>query len=501
MPSWYNLFLATFGVAALLRYRDHPRPVWLFVAGLCGGLSILFKVVGLYFVAAGLLFLLWMEAMRPSGPGEDAADPGATAGAPGGPAHDRGYRALALAGCLLLAAAVGVLVARGMGVRFFFLYGAPPLAAVAAFLPRAVQRRPERTGERLRAYLRLVAPFLAGAALPVAIFVVPYVASGSAGALWAGVFQLPQRRLDAVRMIGPAGAWTHALPAAFLVALVLRPPSLRTWAGRITALAVGLVLGGAIALGGRDAVYPWVFRTLLWLPPLVCLAAAVVVVRLGVRAPPELPLLLAAFGLVSLVQVPFAAPAYFFYAAPLMVLLAVVAVGRDRRRLPWLGGLLVATLAFTVLRLNVGFSPDLGFRYRPEAAAEPLVLQRAMGIRVSPDDKADYEAVVRLVGELDPGPTLYAAPDCPEIYFLTGLRNPTPTLFEFLDEPAGRERRVLDALERTRVRVLVIRPAPLFSPPLDADLLAELARRYPMSRQIGRFIVAWKAEEGDRPGG
>jgi hypothetical protein len=37
MPSWYNLFLATFGAAALLRYLDVRKRRWLFVAGVCGG--------------------------------------------------------------------------------------------------------------------------------------------------------------------------------------------------------------------------------------------------------------------------------------------------------------------------------------------------------------------------------------------------------------------------------------------------------------------------------
>jgi len=36
MPSWYNLFLATFGAAALLRYVEARRLRWLFVAGVCG---------------------------------------------------------------------------------------------------------------------------------------------------------------------------------------------------------------------------------------------------------------------------------------------------------------------------------------------------------------------------------------------------------------------------------------------------------------------------------
>ena len=33
MPSWYNLFFAVFGAAAILRYLEHPRTGWLFVAG------------------------------------------------------------------------------------------------------------------------------------------------------------------------------------------------------------------------------------------------------------------------------------------------------------------------------------------------------------------------------------------------------------------------------------------------------------------------------------
>jgi hypothetical protein len=49
MPSWYNLFFATFGLGALLRYIEARKMHWLFVAGLCGGISFLFKQFGLYF--------------------------------------------------------------------------------------------------------------------------------------------------------------------------------------------------------------------------------------------------------------------------------------------------------------------------------------------------------------------------------------------------------------------------------------------------------------------
>src|SRR6266581_6391582 len=43
MPSWYNLFFATFGLAALLRYTEAQSDRWLLIAGFCGGISFLFK--------------------------------------------------------------------------------------------------------------------------------------------------------------------------------------------------------------------------------------------------------------------------------------------------------------------------------------------------------------------------------------------------------------------------------------------------------------------------
>src|SRR5258706_4951174 len=66
MPSWYNLFFATFGLAALLRYIEMQTGRWLVVAGFCGGISFLFKLLGLYFIAAALLFLLFRVQMASS---------------------------------------------------------------------------------------------------------------------------------------------------------------------------------------------------------------------------------------------------------------------------------------------------------------------------------------------------------------------------------------------------------------------------------------------------
>src|SRR6266436_4345911 len=61
MPSWFCLFFATFGTLALLKYIRKPRIELLILAGLCGGLSILIKTPGLYFVAGALLFFVYPE--------------------------------------------------------------------------------------------------------------------------------------------------------------------------------------------------------------------------------------------------------------------------------------------------------------------------------------------------------------------------------------------------------------------------------------------------------
>jgi 4-amino-4-deoxy-L-arabinose transferase-like glycosyltransferase len=54
MPSWYCLFFATFGIAALFKYIEARATIWLFLAGLCGGLSFLVKSPGIYYIGVVL---------------------------------------------------------------------------------------------------------------------------------------------------------------------------------------------------------------------------------------------------------------------------------------------------------------------------------------------------------------------------------------------------------------------------------------------------------------
>src|ERR1700722_10251368 len=73
MPTWYTLFLATAGTAAMLRYLDTRRRRWLVLAGALAGVSCTIKIVGLYFIAAVLLFAVFDEQESDHAVGERPA--------------------------------------------------------------------------------------------------------------------------------------------------------------------------------------------------------------------------------------------------------------------------------------------------------------------------------------------------------------------------------------------------------------------------------------------
>jgi hypothetical protein len=159
MPSWYNLFFATFGVAALLRFTASGRRGWLLAAGAMGGCSILAKISGLYFVAAGLLYLTFHEAVS-------AREGGDTGG--------RGaYTALVAAGLLAFLGALVTLLHRNLTMAhgYHFLL---PAVALAALVLRAVACSPQSPlPTRLARLWQVTWPFILGIVQAIALFLIP----------------------------------------------------------------------------------------------------------------------------------------------------------------------------------------------------------------------------------------------------------------------------------------------------------------------------------------
>lgn len=477
MPSWFNLFLATFGAAALLRFIETDRRRWLFAAGLMAGLSCLVKIIGIYLFAGALLALVAYEQRISAGERRGRAF--------------SGFVTLALAA---FGGALWSLVRNRAGaseVASFVLPG----VLVAGYLVWSEWSMPrDRFAVRLRRFSHLLGPLFTGLAIPVVLFALPYIWSNALPDLWRGVFVAPTRRFAfATTELPRLGTLTTILVPA---GLVLVPPLLgkrvQWWVGGLALLLLPYILWqGHTARGYRET---WL--SMRWLIPATVLAGVVLLIvrrttlpegrRLGVLV------LLAVAATCGLVQFPYSSPIYFLYAAPLGALAAAAVVAA------WPGtpGLPAAvTLAFYVLFavrwIHPGFIYDMGLHFSRDGQTAPLALTRG-GILVTPDDSATYSQLVAEVETHAGGSRVYATPDCPEVNFLTGTRNPTRTIFDFLDDPVGRTPRILSQLDSDRVKVVVLNSRPGFSGPVPNDLAAALAVRYPHAESIGRFEVRWR---------
>jgi hypothetical protein len=486
MPTWYNLFLATFGLAALFAHIADGRRRWLFAAGVAGGLSILVKVVGLYYVAAVLLFLVFRAhavARAKAGPS-----------APSGRAYATAVTAALLVFLLVLVRTVWQQLHPPEAVQFVL-----PAALVALLLARQEWVRPAGdSSARFQSLARLLLPFAAGLVLPIALFLIPYVSSGSVPALVYGVFVLPMKRFGfASAKALPLPTMWACVPLAVAALLALRVRGrAATWLAVITA-AIGatlLVLALSIPTVHRSVWYS--ARSLL---PLAILTGVIVLSRERV-SDRERPLLreqsvalLSATAVFNLVQFPFFVPIYFSYVAPLLILttLALFAFIRPTPRA--LPAVVVGFyFLFAVVDVNTEGVFAVGRFYRPYATTKRLALLRG-GLDVFPAQEEEYARLIPMLRARAHGGYTWASRDCPEVYFLAGLKNPTRTLFDFFDDTTDYTARTLKMLDERGVTAIVMNRTPAFSAQFTMEFANELFRRYPFGTDIGQFHVRWRS--------
>jgi hypothetical protein len=493
MPSWYNLFLATFGIAALARFAETRGRGWLVAAGVAGGLSVLVKVVGLFYIAGVLLFFVFDVWQR--------AEP-----APPGRLPRRNGFAMVLAAAAALFTVALIDLVRAIPRESRLLHFVMPGALVAGVLAGLEFRDPKggSVWRRLRGLAALIAPFAAGVAVPLVLFVIPYVRSGSLGALVRGVFIAPMQRYG-FAVVPPATLGTFGMALPWL--LVLLPPQTSERLAHVPArviagcLAVILTLVlVAAASGGIPYVVVWLM--ICYVAPCTVLAGCVLAWHW--RSVPDaetatrrthLWLLICMTAMCSLVQVPVASWGYILYFAPIAIL-ALLGIVTTRPSGSGARPALVAVffIVFGVAAVNPNHIALWKGTVLPrdQWARVSLAIPRT-GLTVSSGDARNYGQVVALLTAHSPaGGFIYAAPDCPELYFLAERGNPTRTLFDFFDDTTGRDVRIAGALEAHDVAAVAINTMPEFSPPIGPALNALLRARYPDSAGAGDFVVRWR---------
>jgi hypothetical protein len=474
LPSWYNLFFATFGVLAFLHYLESGHRRWLAIAGACGGLSVLAKISGVFYLGGGLLFLTYLEQTRAAG------------------THLSRVPRPAFFPIVLAPIAVFLFLLFRMGlardgsshaVALFF-----PATAVCLFVVWSEWNiRSGTLAERAGRLLSLLWPFVVGAALPIVVYALYFWSQHAVADLIRGVFILPQRRLVEASS-NPPGLAALALGVPYIVLLLAGG---RRGVPRETLLAFVLagLFGLLLVLGGHPPVYRSTWALALAMPMAVAVAGIVVLAH---RSRPEVFLIVTMACMVALVQFPYATPIYFCYSAPLTIL-AIAAVIFAQPTAPRRAHVAVATFffLFAIVFVNRSYGWNLGVKFLPYNPDGQLDLPRGR-LHVPAEDKHVYEEVVRILQQRAGGGTIYAGPDCPEVYFLSGFPNQTRAIFDFLTPDPMDEGAMAWLLSSASIRAVVINRAPLFSPPLDPAVLRVIEERFPSSQAIGRFLVRFE---------
>ena len=475
MPSWYNLFLATFGAAAIFRFMQTRRRYWLFLAGVCGGLSCLVKIVGLYYVAAVLLFLVFFA--QTSEPRREANSPWL-------------YRVFVLAGLIGFLACELVLIRR-LTLEDFLHFLLPSLALVGLLL--WLQWKDGATASsRFRELFALAVPFAAGLAVPVAVFLLPYWKTGSLRAVYRGVFVGGAAAASALSVMPPFPplAYLTVAPAAVVVAVALtrrRELPRATYYVGLAAIAVILV-GSRLSYG--LGVGLWISAQMV-VPPLVLFAVFVLVAQPEFVQPmshlrqQQIFLLIALATVCSLVQFPFAAPIYFCYVAPLVALAAFAILTGTHHRYgdALLGGVMLFYMLFAVV--YVVPLTIYHFNFSSEQPTSSLPLPRVGGLRV-PEAKV-FEQLTQDVQLHAEGGPIVAGPASPEVYFLTGLQNATH------NDIGLAEAQVERAMQDPAVKVMVVNQRPFFAVSKPSAALSRLIEeRFPNSERIDKYEVRWR---------
>jgi hypothetical protein len=503
VPSWYNLFFASFGVAALLAYLKRPAWKWLLLAGICGGLSFLAKSVGLCYAGAVLLFFVFREQRMNA---EDATISVASSRFPSRKLGWRGYTVFVCA-CLLiflvllirLISPLALLGADAAADEFvLFLLPAASLCAVLVAGEMKICNPPGSL-RRLASLFRMCIPFGIGVVLPISIFFVPYIRAHAAGMLLHDLFTQASTRIAAAYKL--PDVFATVLPAAFLVAMVAASVVFRKLTRLILlACVTGFLIWAVATAFTMYQGYVAIWSAAYWLPPILVAVGSGLFLRSPRPGAPgnlqegqPLFLLLSVTALCALVEFPYSAPVYFCYVAPLAIL-CVAALVRPFPRVSraMLAVIYAGFLVFVVFAVTPDFIYAMGFGYRPDKQSTRIELPRAGGLRADTRSATIYEKLIPLIRAHAGSGNIYAAGDCPEVYFLSGHRNLTPDIYDFLDPQAGQPQRVLAFIDDPQINVVVLNNKPALTSPLPKELREAIAQRFPLSETVGNFEVHWR---------
>ena len=471
-PSWHNLFFALWALCAVVKFSQTGQRRYLVIAGLMGGLSILFKITGVFTLAACLLFLLFRNQLQ-------FEKQGRTPGWVSIPILVAVFLAGMLSVCFVkndIAAQIMHFVIPFIGLTGFVFFQEWKLFwGVSILLPADVSDSSKPiasstdTLSRLKSMAAETLPLIIGVAVPIAIFIGFYWQQGAIDELVYGVLIMPSHRLSSATGPFPAvNSFVFTIPYFVLLFPQLcgsRLDSSKESTWQVVAAIGGVLFVLALATEIGAATVFFGARNLL---PLVVIGNLILLGRkkeISIWEKQALFLVTTLTFFTSLVQFPFALPIYFFYSAPLLVIAVLVSVRlQDTVRQKAVTLLVAFLILFSCLRYH-SFMPieskNSSFRSPPSARMDT----NRCSFLTDAETAGAYNRLHDLIeSETQVGETIFATPDAPEMSFFSGRRSINGVMYEFFHPGLYDDHsKVKDQLAEANINLVIINEFNFFS--------------------------------------
>jgi len=482
MASWYNLFFAVYGSVFVFQYIKTRCSRYLFLAGLCGGLSFIVKITGLYYILSVVFVIFYLETTESNFSGTDTKDKAVCF-------------SLIKSSVLLIIILINISLVKNYFNMMVVIHFLLPIFFVCVYLIYN-EWREGKGGFLVRLWnnIRMYSPFIIGISLPVILLLVFYISKGYLQEFINGLFLLPQKRFKL--SFYPLPPFYTIISVLFWVAIFFIHQNKKP-VTRLLLLILSIFLLAVLLFSYNPQTYRSVWFSLRPLVPLCAFLILFFLFKADSNSENkkrvELFYLTTLFSCLSLIQYPFSNPIYFCYFVPSLFLGILYYLKARFKKIP---GQFVAISVFLILFgtiwLNTG-KPYFNCEKYVNLKEDKLLLSNRANILVSERDKIVYEKLVEFIhcngGDSD---FIYAFPDCPEVYFLSKKRNPTKVIFDFYGDSV-KTNSLIKLINTNKIKLAVINSRIEFSHAgINRDKYEILAKHFDYVKDIGWFRVLYR---------
>lgn len=473
LPSWYVICFWCLGVYFIERHRAGRREghVLLAAAGACGGLSVLMKISGIFFLGAAVLHLCHVQLVDPR------------------KKESLGEKSAFILGPLL----IGLILLLHLGGTIFLFSRLPtsrvfinlilPNLAVDIYLGGRLMKASAIPLRPLSVQISFLLLGFFSVLLPPLFW---FLRFSNINTAWTGVFVRPAQRTLAVTSPFPDVSFSGwGLLVGLMVAAGLRVG--RSSFDKRLAWILVFLLTTFLVMSDWAGLSQVVLMAMRLSPPflvfvlLFCLGDGKKSFPTDQRVSVFIPVVF--LSLCSLIQFPSAYISYFFYITPFVWMLLGRVVSSSSWHWPRSG--LVFGIFFVLFGAIV-LNPAPFLRKSFEA----FDLPRA-SLAVPSNDKKIWCPLVHRIQSLVPNnkEPIFAGPDSPEIYFLADRPNPTKILYEILENQDSLERDILEAIRKTHCRIVVVNLRPVWSKPFSRQFHIVLRQHFGVVELFDHFLL------------